>query len=67
MKEAVSDKDGREQKKPYDLSEESSLRDDPGATELARKLENDDVPGTGQPSEPSGISDNKVWTSSSDE
>lgn len=57
----------------YDLSEEGSLRPgDEKATEIARKLENDDIGGgdyRGDETEPytKDSRENRVWTSSSED
>ena len=56
-------------KKPYDLTEEASKRQDGEATNIARQLENGDVnSNAGSNNEPNDdLVQNKVWTSLSDE
>jgi hypothetical protein len=67
MKEAAYN---MEAKKPYDLTEESSKRGDEGATREARIAENDDInedSNAGKVSGPSDDTENRVWTSLSED
>lgn len=58
-------------KKPFfDLSEEASKRSDEEATSIARQLESDDIneeTNSGIVNGPNDDTENRVWTSSSDE
>lgn len=55
-------------KKLYDLTEEASKGQDSEATNMARRLETDDVNNNAGSNEPSDdLVQNKVWTSLSDE